>query len=182
MTYPARYSLALLVLLALSACDSSTSDPNTTARLSTSAFVVEVPDVLRFGEVVPLTVTITNPTRSNLYLGRPNLELFRESDTPYSTGAQSAATLSLIYSPYTPAILRENELIRPGESRTLGLSLDLRPDGLALWEGEGPVNGSYRVGATLFTTPGDENSLYRGAPAPTDISFSAPFDLTFEGR
>ncbi len=178
MTHSIRSSAALLALLALAACDSNA--PDATAHLAASAFVVEAPSVLRFGEVSPLTVTITNTTESNLYLGRPYLELFREGDTPYSTGEQQAATLSLAYSPYTPAILRENELIRPGESRTLGLALDLRPDGVVIWEGDGPVNGSYRVGATLFTTPGDEESLYRGAPAPTDVSFSAPFVLTFE--
>lgn len=172
----------LLLFLGLSACDSSSTDPSAAAKLSTAAFVVEAPDVLRFGEVISLTVTVTNTTESNLYLGRPNLELFRESEPPFSTGDQTPASLYLAYSPYTPAILRENERIRPGESRTLGLTLDLRPDGVALWEGEGPVDGLYRVGATLFLTPGDEDSLYRGAPAPTDISLSAPFDLTFEGR
>ncbi len=168
------------LLLALAACD--TNEILSTAKLSTNAFDVDAPEVLRFGEVAIITATLTNTTNANLYVGRPALVLFRESDPIYSTGAQSPATLTIAYSPYVTSILVENELIGPGESRVLGIALDLRHDGLALWGEVGPVDGTYRLGATLFTTPGDLNSLYRGAPAPTDVSFSVPFTLAFSAE
>lgn len=174
--------LVPLILLVLSGCDGVAGEAEATAKVPSSAFQFEVPEMLFFDEVMPIVVTLTNTTNATLYVGRPGLELFRVTGADFSTGSPVEASFERVYSPFTTAVLRANEKLLPGESRTMGLSLDLRSGGTATWSGDGPVDGQYVFGATLFTTPGDEDTLYRGALAPEGVSFTSPFELRFGRR
>lgn len=166
----------LAALLALAACDSN--GPDVTAFLSADAFEVDAPDVLRLGESYSVPVTLTNTTDADLYLGRPHIQLYVQPETPFSPDGRADAAPVLAFSTFQTQVLQEAERIRPGERKELTLVLDLRAQQLYQWSSP-PSDGTYVVGATLYTTPGDKESLYRGAEAPDEVSFSAPFQLSF---
>ncbi len=156
----------LAALLVLSACDADGVD-----IVAGSAITVEAPATVRANGDAEITARFTNTTGRDLWLGRPEIQLFFQPEPPADFSTTSEPVL--VYSPIITMDLRPNVRIRPGETRDVFLFLDLQRGDQEF------ADGDYRLGLMLFTNSGNKDPLLRGKLAPTAVRFSKTFPLTF---